>query len=1314
MKHEDGSLLAFQVPLGPAHARVIALAPGMLKPGSYAIAASDGKTSAPPASLFIHRAEHPSAYFVAAWMHRTADGPTALAKGGWMYFTSDLVGASVRTPAPGDVLERYIAARMKPFSMTVMGGGHQLDMDLANDWGDPWVQRAVSWKMGLAALSNRLYPSAGLSAFDEPGLTWWPILGPDGKVTGSNPFAVPAQLEELRRLTGKELPAGSLAETVPRYAAMMDTWTDFIAMRMKYLEQAWWAAVTAVSQVHAPFTTINQLASSYAAGFVTDGADNRMNRPYRVLNGHGGYSDVAGSWGPVISARAYDGWSWDRPHYFLPMWGSFHYARMRQEVWLPWSVKLEGIQYDPLHDWTLSGSHVDATAVLEIAEVNRRLALVGDVMRRMPRTLAPLAVLMSHTQYAHDLATDNDPRGQPPWKVAYHSPHRAQVMATMWRAMSVGVAPNWIDEHEVVEKGPAFLKQWPVVYCPGLAVAKPALREALERYVAAGGRLVQGQTDPLAVAGSTRAAYAYAGAWAQPGGVHFNDHALRKQLLELAPGFGRDLRAWIGPQEYRSNAPPNAMLMSVQRAGDATYLLIGNNSQDPDNTRHTQMAPIPLETTIDVPAGGALYDLLNGGTIAAPGGRAPLRLAAGDGACWLHLPVPPGPLKLTVAPAPLAWALDVTLVWGSAGYLPFRLRVFDPEGTLVEELFRATTPWDGAPLSYDEDGTAKREPGAPAKVTRDASVTSFEHRIPLGANATPGTWTVEAHEWLTGSTAIAPVIVRPDATAAATVSASAVSIYFEDARKIVELFAGRAHAPPFDRMNWDCRRVFGLDPKKLAVFGPAEAAGQIAAALRGKGMTVAVNPGYEIVPFTREPGHGGTGPLVDRGKESFENIYAHTIVLPGHPLAQRSWERGHINRPVTPTFPGPGRAYVQWGMGGYQAGFENVWVFGDVTAGVSWLLSAIGGTEPRAEPGRARASVRPTKAPRARPPGRLAVAQEIKLWDTPAGIGASPDGKVIYVLLAGGSVAAYDQGGRQIWRRDALLQGGCLAVSPRGDRLAVGGFPGLLVLEATSGKVLGGYRVEPPTDDQSLGNSGMVAAAWNDDGTIVAGGGISDGSAFTKGGAAPVFPLVVLDAQGKRLPVAEGISGDVMGLAFVPRTSTLLVGARQLTAVEATTGRVKWRSDLGLARAIAFSADGKTGGAGGWGKRAGSFDVSDGKVLAAAGFGSNVGGVALLPGGDLAVAVWGGTYPLYRLRASEPKPAPLAQAEFAFHDALWLPEESAIVAAEQGGSVWLFDASGKARAKLEDAGTTVHRMVARGRELIVGRMNRVVQRLTLA
>ena len=1304
VRHEDGSALALSVPVGrahPARGSIVTIPPRVLKPGTYSVLTTDGVAKGPVVSFAVHADEHPSAYFVAAWMQADASAPTALAKGGWMYFTSDLVRAHVRKPGPDDIMERYIAARMKPFSMTVMGGGHQMDLDQKNDWADPWIERAVVWKMGLAALSNRLYPSAGLHAFDEPGLTWWPFFGADGKKVGANPFCVPVHVQELVKLGGRPMPTGPIADTITQYKGMISTFIDFLTLRLKYLEEAWWAAVSATDEVHPEFITINQLASSYARGLVTDGVDNRMNRPYRVLSGHGGYSDWAGSWGPVVSARAFDGWAWDRPHYFVPSWGPWDYARMRQEVWLSWAAKLEGLQYDPYHDWSLATGYVNAVVVLELAEVNRRTALVGDIMTRLPRTLAPVAVLMSHTQFAHDVATLNYPKPFGKY-AAYHSDHRTHVVKTMWRVMSAGMVPNWVDEYEAVEKGADFLKSWRVVYCPGLAVAKPELRSVLSAYVAAGGKLVQGKGDPIHIPGAIRVGYAYEGPNPPPGeGPSVNDYADRKYNMDLAPGFEADLEAWTPARPFKSNAPVNSMVMSVHRAGLATYVLMGNNSQDPLNTRRAQMDPIPLETTIRVPAEGTLYDLLNGGAIQVHDGTAPLKLAAGDGACWLHLPGPPEDLRVTVEPVESQRAIAVTVTWGIAGYLPFRLRLYDPGGNLVEELYRATTPIDSVPLSY---GPAQ----APAtKVAGATCAGASRHVITLGANAAPGTWTVEAHEWLTFTTTTARVSIEAtSAKGTASIEEGAVSIYYADARKIIDLFAGRAWEPPFEKMGWDCRRVFRLDPRKFAVFGPDDAAGRIAAALRAKGMTVDVNPAYEIVPFEREPDHGGTGPVVDAGQHNFENIYAHTVVLPGHALGKNSWERGHINRPITATFPGPGRAYVQWGMGGYQAGFHNVWIYGDAAAGVNWLLAAIAGKEIAGERRAVPVTVRPAPATQARFPQRFSVAQEIKLWDTPVGIGSSPDRKVIYVLLAGGSVAAYGASGRPLWETKALLQGGCLAVSPRGDRLAVGGFPGLLVLDAVSGRVVGSRLADPPAPGKTLGSSRLIAAAWNDEGTIVAAGGIAAGATV------PALQLAILDAGGKTLPAPTDIAGDVMGVAFVPRTSTLLAGAAQLTAVDATTGGVTWRNGIAGAQSLRFSADGASGAAGGFGRGAGSFRVSDGKVIVDAAFPSNVGGVALLPNGDVVAAIWGGTHPLYRITAKTGKAEVMAKGRFAFHDTLLL--RGGVVAAEQGGPMWFFDEQGNARARLDDAGTTAFRMEARGDEVLVGRMNRVVQRIAIA
>jgi len=1315
VRQQDGSALTVQVAVeaapGKAQATLFALKPGALKPGQYTASIAMADAKAKPVSFAVHQDFNPNAYFIGTWMQGNADWQTALMKGGWMYFSSDLINASVRQPKPGDLVEEYIAGRMKPFSMAVMGGGHQLDLQLINDWGDPWVQRAVIWKMSLATLSNRIYPMAGMHAFDEPGLTWWPVK----EGTQPNAWCIPAHLEEFKKLTGKEMPYGAYEETMPMYKPRVNDFMDFVEMRLKYLQQAWYGSVWGVDVVNPNFTTINQMAASYSPGNVTDGVDTRMDAPYRVLSGHGGYSDWAGSWGAVISAESNHGWSWDKPHYYLPMWNVFDYPQMRQETFLPWSVKLEGMEYDPNHDWSLAGgNYVDENCMFEIAENNRRMAMVGDVMSRMPRALAPVATLLSHRQYAFDLAGANYPKIPEGNGGQYASQHRDKVNEVVRRIMSCGIMPNWLDEGEVSAKGADFLKQWKVVYCPGLTVASPTFRKAIEGYIAAGGKFVQDKKDELKFTGAVLVDYNFTEA--NPPAIS-TDWGQREHALQLTPTFAADLKKLLGPQMFTSNAPADTMLMSVQRCGTATYLLMGNNTQDPTNTRQRQMDPIPLDTTINVPATGVIYDLLNGGTVSArfvayrgddpTTIQAPLHLAAGDGACWLHLPAAPGAMKLGVRP--LDNALQIDLEWGTAGYLPFRMRIFDPAGNKIDDLYRATTP----------------------VVLKKRAVTNFTMRYPLGANAAPGKYTVEISEWLTGSKVSGTATVKPAAQAAlAQATAGPVSVYFDDAKKIADLFAGKAVMPPLDKMHWDLLRTFGgLDAKKFAVIGPDAQATQIANALRAKGMTVEVNPKFEIKPFTREPNHGGTGPVQDQWSANFENIYAHAIVLAGNTtgdkpwetLGKHSWERGHINRPITATFPGPGRSYIQWGIGGYQAGFQDVWAFGDLDIATQWLLNAIAGKTdlPTAQ---VTAAVKTTPAAPVISATRFNVKQEIKAGDTPVGVGSSPDGKTTFVLQAGGTAMAYDATGKMLWSSPVLLQGGALAVSPKGDRIAVGGFPGLFVLDAATGKILGGSKAAAlVSPQQTYGASRILCVAWNSAGTIAAGGWFNNTYAWEDTikklpkPAWPTLDFAVVDANGSVLPAPQGITDSVYGVAFVPNTDTLLIGTNQLIAVNAKTGARLWSNGISGAMAFAFSADGKTAAAGGWGKNAGRFNLADGNMTLTASFDSHVGGVALLPNGDVVAAVWGGTRPLSVIRDATKKAEPFFQSTYAFQNVCWSPAAHALVAAEEGGRLWLLGADGKPLSLLsDDAGTTAYRMELSGNDLLLGRMNRTAQHVTVA
>jgi hypothetical protein len=1310
IEHADGDSMTFQVPFtvpaGKAQTRILTIGAGTLRPGRYTATVKAGAAQKSVA-FGVHFDRHPNGYFVGQWVHQGESRGTTLAKGGWMFMTSDLATLHPRRPKVGDLAEGYVEARMKPFARMVLGGGHQLDLDLENDWGDPWVQRTIAWRMQLAALSNRIYPLAGLHCYDEPGLTWWPIKDSKGKAIENNPFVIPHQLDEFSRLTGRTMPTGTFAEIGPKYAGRMDDWLRFSDMRMKYLEQAWYATVWGTQSAAPQFATINQVSSSYSPGNPTDGVDSRQNRPYQIVSGHGGYSDLPfGTMQPVRSAEAFQGLTRDRPHYFLPMWYTHTWASMRNAVWMAWTTKLDGILYTPEQDFGLdnSGRGYDGThTVFEIAEINRRLALVGAVLRQVPKTPAPVAVLHSHRQYAHDVATFNTPALHQPGSPQYFSPHHNAVDACFFRVMEQGFAPNWIDEVEAVEQGADFLKQWKVILCPRLATATPEFRKVLEEYVAAGGKLVQFKGDKLLIKGSIVADHGfgdpgeyYAEKVQKDGGIlspYYRDLAWRKWNNDLAPTFAKDLASWIGPREYECSN--KEILSGVHKRGPTAYLLFANNAQSQENPRGLKHELIPAETEVRVPNSGVIYDLFNGGEVAVKDGKAKLRLAAGDAACWVHLPVKgkdglPRAGYLALSRRLPHQGVIVNMSWVQNTdkgpeylILPFRARLLDPAGKPVGEWYAA---------SVGADPVNRNTPPS----------LSF----PMPSNAAPG-WRLELTEGLTGK---AFDHIPPHAReftftlrVRALLGTGPVTVSVEDEGRLRTLLEGKAAEPPYDKFNWDAKRVFGLDPKKFAVFGPEEPAKKLAAALQAKGMKVEVNPKYEIKPFVREPGRGGAG--VSHGVGSnLENITAHTIVLPGHPLLEKSQQRGHINREVNAAFPGPGRAFIQWGIGCYQPAWQNVFVLGDTDAGVAWLLDAIHGKLDNQEPTEMGYAVDIVPAKKTEYPAKLAVAQTLKLDDTPVGIASSPDGKTLFTLCYDGRVLAHDRAGKQLWHTQALLEGCALAVSPKGDRLAVAGYPGLLVLDARDGKVLGGSRAEAVKKPVSLGVNRMISVAWNDAGTFAGGGWLNPDP------KAALDP-VVLDAAGK-VVARPKVAGQVMGAAFLPRSDTLLLGADQLTAVQAADGAVLWRNGIKGAQAFAFSGDGKTAAAGGWGKSVGVFATAAPEKVRTVGFDSVVGGVALLPSGDLAVAVWGGVRPLYVVRKD--KAEPLFQSSFGFQNVAWWEKHEGLVAAEQGGKVWLLGADGKPRAVLDEAaGTTAYRLRLAGDEVLVARMNRVVQRLTV-
>ena len=1323
LRHEDGTSLLLAVPKVPGSSQLVTIAAGALKPGKYILSAAGANA----VNFSIFADEHASAFWTAQWVYDGQQAPsTTLAKGRWMYMTSDLTPLAPRPPAPLDPTEAYVAARMRPFARTVLavnqqakldkaniwGGGHQLDMELENDWGDPWVQRSVVWRMQLSALSNRLYPLAGLHVFDAAALSHWrypAIPGVSGDDT--SPYAIPHQMDEFAEKTGVKMPANMFPAVATQYYPILESWLDFMAMRQQYMEQSWNAAAWGANSVHAAFATTNEQMSGTMPGHAQDGLDTRENRPFPIIMSHDWVrTETVSSFRTLLTAEAFRGFSWEKPHYLIPGWGTPNPAQMRHAVWLPMVSKLEGIAYPPELDFGLDNArygYYGTQTVFEIAEINRRLALLGGVMTQLPKTRTPVAVLQSSRQTAWDVARlsrDSLTGGHAIYVVV----HPWLVQRCFYRCVDAGVVPNYLDEIEAVTKGVNFLLQWSLIYCPGLHTATPAFRQLLTDYTAAGGKLVQYKSDTLRIPGAIivdypiGAGHDYAGEHEGPLGPRFkrllgdsappdNDVAYEYWSDEWAVRFANDMNKWIGECPYRSSN--HSVLLGVHRAGTASYLILANDAMR-NAPAHVQFARdltdvlIPAETNISIPPGGVLYDLLNGGELSTGDGEVTVDLAAGDGTCLLHLAAPPGVPQLTVTPRQTASGqqLDIRLRWGTEGYLPFRLRLYDPQGTLYDERYRATTP--------------------------QGDFTQFMLHYPLGANVLPGRWIVEVFEWLSGRTVSKSVTVQSARNIEIALKTNdPVSCYFDDARKIGELLSGNAPQPPYQAMNHDSQRVFDLDMRKFAIFGADAPARRLADVLIRHGLQAEVNPPYQIIPFTREALRGGAGPV--NGAENYENIRANTIVLAGHPLAEQAIARGQINRLTNNLFPGEHRAYVQWGSSCFQAGWQNIFIFGDIDTGIDWLIRQLA-VDNNADPAQAlkvTVQAAPVSKPKALPALRL--QKTISLTDTPVGVAASPDGSIGYLLEYGGTVRAIRDNGEVLWSTSALLEGSALALNADGTRLAVAGYPGLLVLDSQSGRLLDGYRVPLegylPAPLFRVGWNGwpnrMLSVAWNDAGTRVAGGWIN-----RHGTVDPVL----LDSDGKLLGTIKGITGDVTGVAFLPKSDTLLLGADKLMAYDTTRSVILWSAPIAKARVFAFSADGQLAAAGGWERMVLLFNPADGTQLSTTSVAAVVGGIAFLPDNSLAVAIWGGDHPLYRIRKDNPQPGVLFRAENGWQDVRWSPQQQALIATEQGGRLWLLQPDGQARAMLnETAGTTITQLHERKNGILLGRMDRHIQWLDM-
>ena len=257
---------------------------------------------------------------------------------------------------------------------------------------------------GKARLADRAFldrtPPNGIGVhfYDEPCLTR--VKNPE---TGeSSHFNVPAQDRSYKATFDRDpIQQNKVDPNIPDDVARfrhMNVW------RLSLLDAAWKLCAFTVNYIRPDYLTANQgswLFSGYGAGYYFN-----FQRSLPVYSGHGGYDYLyGGHYAPSYFFEMGRARDYNKPEWYLPMWGGRRNGLFRCEQYMSFINNLQGMAKPPdllAHRPSKTGS------CGAIVESNKAMARLGTIFHTMPVTKPDVAVLFS---LSHNLdAVTRDPK----------------------------------------------------------------------------------------------------------------------------------------------------------------------------------------------------------------------------------------------------------------------------------------------------------------------------------------------------------------------------------------------------------------------------------------------------------------------------------------------------------------------------------------------------------------------------------------------------------------------------------------------------------------------------------------------------------------------------------------------------------------------------------------------------------------------------------------------------------------------------------------------------------------------------------------
>ncbi len=440
----------------------------LLRPGGYTVdIACDGASAQTKIEIFSHIRK--SDYKTIHWGGIT--NKTMIAEG------ENGMGFNI---AMGETGEPSIRAGLDIMGNCLMGGGHQHDLKLTNDWSDPNVyigaiQRGVDRAFGFRTMPNAI----GAHLHDEPGLTWLPhayLKDKDGKPV-FGPHDISFQRDAYKRVYGEEMPWFDKVDT--NTPEGLEAWAKVCEFKLGFMDMMWKASKNALDRMKPGYLSVTQTQYGWTA--FHDGYYFNVARSMPIISGHGGYNDF---WLRNLNATFFLEMALprqtDKPTWYLPEWYNMTPDAFREEHNLSFITGIQGMSTPP-------GLNATSAAASGITESNKLFARLGTIFTKPALTRQDVAVLYSKSCIEHSHG------GSP----------QLGSLPSVYMALKMNQYPMSAVVDEDIIDGTLAANHKSIILT-GLDYLDPAVISALELYAKAGGVVLITSECKINVAGAVK------------------------------------------------------------------------------------------------------------------------------------------------------------------------------------------------------------------------------------------------------------------------------------------------------------------------------------------------------------------------------------------------------------------------------------------------------------------------------------------------------------------------------------------------------------------------------------------------------------------------------------------------------------------------------------------------------------------------------------------------------------------------------------------------------------------------------------------